>query len=37
VGRIEGQIKNGCPALWEYVKQRLEEARDNGWFGAGIV
>jgi putative hydrolase of HD superfamily len=37
VGRIEGQNKNGCPALWEYVKQRLEEARDNGWFGAGIV
>jgi putative hydrolase of HD superfamily len=36
VGRIEGQIKNGSPALWEYVKQRLEEARGSGWFGAGV-
>lgn len=34
VGRIEGQIRAGCPALWEYIEKRLKEARDAGWFGA---
>jgi putative hydrolase of HD superfamily len=33
VARIEGQIKNGCPALWEYLRARLEAAHKSGWFG----
>ncbi|HVU46408.1 MAG TPA: HD domain-containing protein [Terracidiphilus sp.] len=33
VTRIEGQIRTGCPALWEYVEARLKQARDSGWFG----
>jgi putative hydrolase of HD superfamily len=33
VGRVEGQIRNGCPALWEYIEARLEEERARGWFG----
>src|SRR6266849_1419712 len=34
VRRIEPEIKAGCPALWEYLKGRLEEARGRGYFGA---
>ena len=26
-------VQAGCPALWEYLKQQLDEARDKGWFG----
>ncbi len=33
VGRIKDQIRNGCPALWEYIEARLEEERARGWFG----
>jgi putative hydrolase of HD superfamily len=25
-------VQAGCPALWEYLKQQLDEARDKGWF-----
>jgi putative hydrolase of HD superfamily len=32
VRRVEDQINNGCPALWEYIKGRLEEARQAGIF-----
>ena len=32
--RIKPPIQTGCPALWEYVEGRLEEARDRGLFGA---
>lgn len=32
VKRIEPEIKAGCPALWEYVRMRLEEARAKGYF-----
>jgi len=32
--RIKPPIQTGCPALWEYVEGRLEEARDKGLFGA---
>jgi putative hydrolase of HD superfamily len=31
--RIEPEIEAGCPALWEYLAGRLEEARQKGWFG----
>jgi 5'-deoxynucleotidase YfbR-like HD superfamily hydrolase len=33
VTRIEGQIRNGCPALWTYLEAQLKQARDNGWYG----
>jgi len=33
VKRIEPEIKAGCPALWEYLRVRLEEARGKGYFG----
>ncbi len=34
VRRVAGQIRAGCPALWEYLEIRLEEARRQGLFGA---
>lgn len=34
VRRVAPQIKAGCPALWDYLGVRLEEARKNEWFGA---
>ena len=33
VARIGPPIKAGCPALWDYMEQRLEDARRTGWFG----
>jgi 5'-deoxynucleotidase YfbR-like HD superfamily hydrolase len=33
VRRVEGQIKTGCPALWDYVAMRLADAQRRGWFG----
>ena len=32
--RVEPEIKAGCPALWDYLAGRLEEARQKGFFGA---
>jgi putative hydrolase of HD superfamily len=34
VRRVADEIRNGCPALWEHIEARLNEARDQGWFGA---
>lgn len=34
VGRIAAPIREGCPALWDYLEGRLEHARERGWFGA---
>jgi putative hydrolase of HD superfamily len=34
IARVAPPIKAGCPALWEYLQSRLEEAREKGWFGA---
>jgi putative hydrolase of HD superfamily len=34
VRRVEPEVKAGCPALWEYLRVRLEEARSKGFFGA---
>lgn len=28
-------IDAGCPRLWVYLRQKLDEAQDAGWFGAG--
>lgn len=33
VRRVAPQIRAGCPALWDYLEARLEEAHRNGWFG----
>ena len=33
VGRVGPPIRAGCPALWAYLEQRLEEERRRGWFG----
>lgn len=33
VARIGPSIHAGCPALWEYMKARLDEAQQAGWFG----
>jgi len=32
VRRIESQINDGCPALWEYIKERLQASRQAGIF-----
>ena len=32
VRRVGPQVREGCPALWEYLEARLEEARAGGWF-----
>jgi putative hydrolase of HD superfamily len=34
VRRIAPPIQAGCPALWDYLEPRLEEARQKGLFGA---
>lgn len=33
VHRIKPPIHAGCPALWEYLEVRLQEARSKGLFG----
>lgn len=33
VGRVEPEVKAGCPALWEYLATRLAAVRDQGYFG----
>lgn len=35
VERIGPPIRDGCPALWNYLQARLDEARERGWFGQG--
>ena len=32
VRRVTPEIQAGCPALWEYVKVRLDEAKGKGYF-----
>jgi putative hydrolase of HD superfamily len=34
VARIGPPIEAGCPALWDYMRQRLDAALADGWFGA---
>jgi putative hydrolases of HD superfamily len=26
-------VEAGCPALWAYLKEKLDEAQKDGWFG----
>jgi putative hydrolases of HD superfamily len=33
VRRVGPPIKAGCPALWEYLESRLNDARTKGFFG----
>jgi putative hydrolase of HD superfamily len=33
VERIEAPIRQGCPALWQYLRGKLAEAEQAGWFG----
>jgi putative hydrolases of HD superfamily len=33
VQRIGPPIRQGCPALWDHLLQRLDEAQAKGWFG----
>ena len=32
LGRVAAPIREGCPALWEYLEARLEEQHRLGWF-----
>jgi putative hydrolase of HD superfamily len=34
VARVAAPIRAGCPALWDYLQVRLEDARRSGLFGA---
>lgn len=34
VARIGPPIEAGCPALWAYLRERLDAALAEGWFGA---
>lgn len=34
VQRIGPPIREGCPALWAYMEERLDAARSAGWFGS---
>lgn len=34
VRRVGPPIQAGCPALWEYLERRLDEAQRQGWFEA---
>ena len=34
VRRVAAPIREGCPALWNYLEARLEDARHRGMFGA---
>lgn len=33
VARVRPPVQVGCPALWDYLAGRLEEARGKGYFG----
>ncbi len=34
IDRIAAPIRDGCPALWDYLETRLAEEQAMGWFGA---
>jgi putative hydrolase of HD superfamily len=37
VRRVAAQIEAGCPALWAYLSERLDEAQRLGWFGSATA
>ena len=32
IARNGPPIQAGCPALWEYLQEKLEQAQNAGWF-----
>lgn len=36
VDRIGPPIRDGCPALWDYMERQLQQAADAGWFGSAL-
>ena len=36
VARVSPQIRTGCPALWAWIEERLDQERRNGWFGQTV-
>jgi putative hydrolase of HD superfamily len=34
IARNGPPVQTGCPALWAYLKQKLDEAQCHGWFSA---
>ncbi|MBV8047020.1 MAG: HD domain-containing protein [Paludibacterium sp.] len=34
INRLSAPISEGCPALWVYMKEKLDAAREQGLFGA---
>jgi putative hydrolase of HD superfamily len=32
IGRVGPEVESGCPELWNYLKQRLDDARRKGYF-----
>jgi putative hydrolase of HD superfamily len=36
IAKLEGPIRSGCPALWDYMAVRLDDARRAGWFGTTV-
>ena len=35
IKRTGPAVQAGCPALWDYLMQKLNEAKANGWFNIG--
>lgn len=33
VGRLAQPVRDGCPALWNYLEVQLDQAQRKGWFG----
>jgi putative hydrolase of HD superfamily len=32
IARVGPEVENGCPELWNYLRQRLDDARRKGYF-----
>jgi putative hydrolases of HD superfamily len=37
VARVGPPIREGCPALWEYIDVQLAEANARGWYGTLVT
>ena len=33
IGRVGPPVEAGCPALWAHLRERLDQAQRDGWFG----
>lgn len=36
VRRVGPQVEAGCPALWSYLRRKLDAALADGWFGMAV-